>query len=108
MRDPTKLHELALASVVLALSLSSWEVDCMSISADNIGIIEELLNQKADNKTLVVLDCDEVLLTPIDPVLAPKNVEKMCYPLLKYLMKRMSSQEAAAGQPAIALVRKLR
>lgn len=43
MRDPTKLHELALASVVLALSLSSWEVDCMSISADNIGIIEELL-----------------------------------------------------------------
>lgn len=91
-----ELHKLVLPSIVLTLSLSYWEVNCMRIAADNIEIIEELLNQKADNKTLVVLDCDEVLLTPIDPILAPKNVEKMYHPLLEYLMKHMSSQEAAA------------
>ena len=84
--------------VFFCLLMSLFVVGCSTdgfteiIITNDDKILHQILN-KADENTLVVFDCDEVLITPTDTLFSPAN-ESNYKKTIKYLTQKMNPSEA--------------
>ncbi len=63
-----------------------------TIVTDNDGVLHRIL-EKADKNTLVIFDCDEVLITPTDTLFSPVN-EDNYKKAIQYLNKKVGFSRA--------------
>lgn len=62
---------LCLVALLLAVGCSrNWPVE--TFVTDDDKVLQQIL-EKADKNTLVIFDCDEVLITPTDTLFSPAN-----------------------------------
>lgn len=82
--------EITLMILMLGLSACGTisEPAYKIISTCDDKTVENILNEANEN-TLVIFDCDEVLITPNDVAFSPKNVKNTYNWLVKYLNERM-------------------
>lgn len=83
---------ITLTFILTACSMMR-EPEYKIISTSNDKTLEDILCE-ADKNTLVVFDCDEVLITTTDVAFSPRNVKNTYERLVKYLNERMSNEAA--------------